>query len=36
VRVARPLWMKVTADYRVRGGIHTVASRVYSRRGRKR
>lgn len=36
VRAARPHWMKVTADYRVRGGIHTVASRTYSRRGRKR
>lgn len=34
VRAARPRWMKVTADYRVRGGIHTVASRTYSRRGR--
>ena len=29
VRVTRPKWMKVTADYRVRGGIHTVASREY-------
>jgi 7-cyano-7-deazaguanine reductase len=36
VRAARPHWMKVTADYRVRGGIHTVASRTYSRKGRKR
>ncbi len=36
VRASRPHWMKVTADYRVRGGIHTVASRTYSRRGRKR
>ena len=36
VRVSRPRWMKVTADYRVRGGIHTVASRTYSRRGGKR
>lgn len=29
VRCAKPTWMKVTADYRVRGGIHTVASREY-------
>lgn len=27
VRCASPRWMKVTADYRVRGGIHTVVSR---------
>lgn len=26
---ARPKWMRVTADYRVRGGIHTVVSREY-------
>jgi 7-cyano-7-deazaguanine reductase len=32
VRCASPKWMKVTADYRVRGGIHTVASREYRRR----
>ena len=29
VKCASPKWMKVTADYRVRGGIHTVASREY-------
>ncbi len=29
VRVANPKWMKVSADYRVRGGIHTVASREH-------
>jgi 7-cyano-7-deazaguanine reductase len=23
----KPKWMRVTADYRIRGGIHTVASR---------
>ena len=34
VRVVKPSWMKITADYRVRGGIHTVASREY-RKGRK-
>ncbi len=37
VKCARPKWMKVVADYRVRGGIHTVASREYrsSRHGTK-
>lgn len=35
VRCARPTWMKVSADYKVRGGIHTVASREYIR-GKKR
>jgi 7-cyano-7-deazaguanine reductase len=30
VRSARPKWMKVTADYRIRGGVHTVASREYT------
>jgi len=35
VHCARPKWMKVTADYKVRGGVHTVASREYSsRKGR--
>lgn len=34
VRCASPKWMKVTADYRIRGGIHTVASREY-RRGKR-
>ena len=29
-RCAEPKWMKVSADYRVRGGIHTVASGEYS------
>ena len=32
VRCARPRWMKVTTDYKVRGGIHTVASRAYNAR----
>ena len=27
VKCASPKWMKVTADYKVRGGVHTVASR---------
>lgn len=29
VRCAGPARMRVTADYRVRGGVHTVASREY-------
>jgi 7-cyano-7-deazaguanine reductase len=37
VRCAKPKWMKVSADYRIRGGLHTVASREFSRpRNRKR
>lgn len=32
VRCASPAWMKVTADYRVRGGVHTVVSREHGRR----
>ncbi len=32
VRCADPKWMKVSADYRVRGGIHTVVSREYRRK----
>lgn len=32
IRCASPKWMKVTADYKIRGGIHTVASREYRRR----
>jgi 7-cyano-7-deazaguanine reductase len=34
VRCSRPVWMKVTADYRIRGGVHTVASREYSAKRR--
>ncbi len=30
VRCAKPKWMKIAADYKVRGGIHTVASREYT------
>ncbi len=30
VRCANPKWMKVEADYKVRGGIHTVASGEYT------
>jgi 7-cyano-7-deazaguanine reductase len=29
VKCAKPQWMKVEADYRIRGGIHTVATREY-------
>lgn len=29
VKCSRPKWMKVAADYKVRGGVHTVASREY-------
>jgi 7-cyano-7-deazaguanine reductase len=29
VACAKPRWMKVTADYRIRGGVHTVASREH-------
>jgi 7-cyano-7-deazaguanine reductase len=32
VRSSKPRRMKVTADYKVRGGIHTVVSRDYVRR----
>ena len=35
VRCARPRWMKVSADYNIRGGIHTLASREYRRTKRK-
>jgi len=33
---AKPKWMKVTADYRIRGGVHTVASREYRRSASRR
>jgi 7-cyano-7-deazaguanine reductase len=29
VRRAKPAWMRVAADYRLRGGVHTVVSREY-------
>lgn len=35
VRCAKPKWMKVTLDYKVRGGIHTVASREYNGKRRR-
>lgn len=31
-RATRPRWMRVTLDYRIRGGIHTVTSREIGRR----
>lgn len=36
VRRAKPKWMKVVADYRVRGGIHTVVSREHRTGGGRR
>ncbi len=36
VTCADPKWMKVTADYTIRGGIHTVASREYRRKATRR
>ena len=35
VRSANPQWMRVIADYKVRGGIHTVASREFRRKKRR-
>jgi 7-cyano-7-deazaguanine reductase len=32
VACCRPKWMKVTVDYRIRGGIHTVTSREHAAR----
>ncbi len=32
VACAKPKWMKVTTDYKIRGGVHTVASREYKRK----
>lgn len=32
IRVTSPLWMKVTVEYRVRGGIHTTVSREHGKR----
>lgn len=29
VRCSKPKWMKVSADYKVRGGVHTVVSREF-------
>jgi 7-cyano-7-deazaguanine reductase len=35
LRVAKPKWMKVLADYKIRGGVHTVASRTYDAANKK-
>ena len=32
----KPKWMQVIADYKVRGGIHTVASREWGKRAKTR
>ncbi|MRR38958.1 NADPH-dependent 7-cyano-7-deazaguanine reductase QueF [bacterium] len=32
----KPKWMKVTVDYRIRGGIHTVTSREHGPRQKRR
>ncbi len=32
VRISSPKWMKVTVDYRIRGGIHTVVTREHGKR----
>lgn len=31
VRISSPRWMKVTVDYRIRGGIHTVVTREHGK-----
>jgi 7-cyano-7-deazaguanine reductase len=31
-KCASPKWMKVSADYKIRGGVHTVASREWGRK----
>lgn len=36
VRCAKPQWMTVRADYKVRGGVHTVVSREYGRTRRRK
>ena len=36
VKACRPKWMEVIADYRVRGGVHSIARREWSRPARKR
>lgn len=32
VRISKPKWMQVTADYKVRGGVHTVTSVEWGKR----
>lgn len=34
VKCAAPKWMRVVADYRIRGGVHTIASGEYGTRPR--
>lgn len=34
VKCARPKWMKIAADYKVRGGVHTVATGEYGKQRR--
>lgn len=34
VRCCRPKWMQVVADYNIRGGIHTVASVEWGKKGK--
>ena len=33
VRCCKPKWMQVIADYNIRGGVHTVASVEYGKKG---
>jgi 7-cyano-7-deazaguanine reductase len=35
VRVAKPKWMRVEVNYRIRGGIHTVVAREHGKRMRR-
>lgn len=34
VRCCAPRWMRVVADYKIRGGVHTVASREWGKKKR--
>ena len=34
--IAKPKWMKVTADYKIRGGVHTVVSREFKKKSGRR
>ena len=34
VRCCAPAWMRVAADYKIRGGVHTVASREWGKKKR--
>jgi 7-cyano-7-deazaguanine reductase len=35
VKCCKPKWMQVIADYKVRGGVHTVTSVEYSKKSKK-